>query len=80
MVQCALSLIKSLIVGNQLVAGQSQQTLGGYELQGKVGQGALGAVFKARQISMDRIVALKVLPQRLAKNDEFVARFLREAQ
>ena len=55
------------------------QTLGGYELLGKIGQGAMGAVFKARQKSMDRIVAVKVLPQRLAKNKEFVARFLREA-
>ena len=35
---------------------------------------------KARQPSMDRIVALKVLPQRLAKDADFVARFLREAR
>ena len=55
-------------------------TLGGYELLGKIGQGAMGAVFRARQTSMDRVVALKVLPQRLAKNKEFVARFLREAR
>ena len=57
----------------------TQKMLGGYELLGKIGQGAMGAVFKARQVSMNRTVALKVMPQRLAKNKEFVARFLREA-
>ena len=57
-----------------------RKELGGYELLNEVGRGAMGAVFKARQRSMNRIVALKVLPQRLAKNAEFVARFLREAQ
>ncbi len=56
-----------------------KQTLGGYEILGKIGQGAMGVVFKARQVSMNRIVELKVLPQRLAKNAEFVDRFLREA-
>jgi len=55
------------------------QTLGGFEIIGKLGQGGMGAVFLARQISMDRQVALKVLPQRLAKNKEFVERFVREA-
>ncbi|MEW6355092.1 MAG: protein kinase [Planctomycetota bacterium] len=54
--------------------------LGGYELIGKVGKGGMGNVFKARQISMDRIVALKVLSSQLAKDDKFVARFHREAK
>ena len=36
--------------------------LGGYEIIKKVGQGGMGAVFEAKQISMDRTVALKVLP------------------
>ena len=59
---------------------QGKQTLGGYELLAKVGQGTMGAVYKTRQISMNRVVALKVLSQQLAENAEFVARFLREAQ
>ncbi len=40
----------------------------------------MGVVFKARQLSMDRVVALKVLPKRLARNEAFVARFVAEAR
>ena len=54
--------------------------LGGYEIIKKVGQGGMGAVFEARQISMDRRVALKVLPPRLAADEAFVGRFIREAR
>jgi hypothetical protein len=54
--------------------------IGNYEILAKIGQGGMGAVFKARQVSMDRIVALKVLPPRLAQDESFVQRFLREAK
>ena len=54
--------------------------LGGCEIVAKIGQGGMGAVFKARQLSMDRLVALKVLPPRLASDEAFVQRFLREAR
>ncbi len=54
--------------------------LGGYELMEMVGKGGMGAVFRARQISLDREVALKVLAPHLADNDEFVQRFQREAR
>jgi len=58
----------------------SGQRLGGFELLARLGQGSMGVVFKARQVSMDRLVALKVLPKKLAHNEQFVARFLREAR
>lgn len=40
----------------------------------------MGAVFLARQVSLDRKVALKVLAPRFAKNENYVRRFLREAK
>jgi serine/threonine protein kinase len=51
-----------------------------YELISKLGEGGMGAVFKARQVYMDRIIALKILSTKLAKNQDFLRRFRREAQ
>jgi hypothetical protein len=53
--------------------------LGGYEIRRRLGQGGMGAVYLARQISLDRNVALNVLSPRLAADPNFVARFTREA-
>jgi eukaryotic-like serine/threonine-protein kinase len=52
----------------------------GYEIFSKIGEGGLGMVFKARQISMNRIVALKVLHKRWLNDEEFKQRFLIEAR
>lgn len=54
--------------------------LPGYKILGKIGQGAMGTVFKARQLSVDRPVAIKVLYPKLSKKTEFVARMMREAR
>ena len=56
------------------------QQLGDFELKKKLGKGGMGEVFLARQISLDRIVALKTLSKELAKKKDFVARFEREAK
>ena len=53
--------------------------LGGYRVLRELGRGAMGAVYLARQVSLDRNVALKVIQTRLAKNPTFIARFTREA-
>src|SRR3954452_15192823 len=47
----------------------------GYQLLDKLGKGAMATVYKARQISLDRTVAVKVLPKRLSESAEFVDRF-----
>lgn len=56
------------------------QQIPGYQVLGKLGQGAMATVFKAKQLSLDRIVAIKVLPKRLSENREFVDRFYKEGR
>ena len=53
---------------------------GKYAIELLVGQGAMGAVYKARQITLGTTLALKVLHRQLAGEPMFAARFLREAQ
>jgi serine/threonine-protein kinase len=52
----------------------------GYQLMSKLGKGAMATVYKARQVSLDRIVAVKVLPSKLSNNPEFVERFYKEGK
>lgn len=53
--------------------------LGGYQILKELGRGGMGAVYLARQLSLNRKVALKVMRPEWAKNATFVARFTREA-
>jgi predicted Zn finger-like uncharacterized protein len=55
------------------------RSLRGYEFVRKIGQGGMGAVYEARQVSLDRAVAIKVLPERYARDAESLLRFTREA-
>ncbi|MHC4117720.1 MAG: serine/threonine protein kinase [Planctomycetota bacterium] len=52
----------------------------GYKIQGKLGAGAMAVVYKAKQLSLNRSVAIKVLPKRFSENPEYVERFYKEGQ
>ena len=56
------------------------RTLRGCLIDRKLGEGGMGAVYHAKQLSLDRSVAVKVLPVDLARNKNFIQRFEREAK
>ena len=62
--------------GDQLIG----RTIRGCFIDRKVGEGGMGAVYHARQLSLDRSVAIKVMPSELARNKNFIQRFEREAK
>lgn len=59
-----------------LAAGQQ---FAGYEIIAEIGRGGMGAVYQARQISLQRPVALKILPPHMAGDAGYLARFQAEA-
>ena len=56
------------------------RTIGHYEIIEKIGEGGMGAVYKARDIRLDRSVALKMLPGEAVANSERKRRFALEAK
>jgi Tol biopolymer transport system component len=54
--------------------------LGPYEIIGPLGAGGMGEVYRARDTRLDRAVAIKILPEHLATDPAFKARFEREAR
>lgn len=63
-----------------LTSNRSGQFLGAYELRERIGAGGMGTVYRAFHAAMKREVAIKVLPEELAQNPEYLARFNREAE
>jgi eukaryotic-like serine/threonine-protein kinase len=63
---------------HQQVAERAKSQIPGYEIISKLGRGAMATVYKARQLSLDRIVAVKVLPAKMSQNADFVQRFYKE--
>ena len=56
------------------------EVLGNYQLLEPIGEDALGVIYKAHQASMNRTVTLRILPERLSKDPEYLARFTEQAQ
>jgi len=52
----------------------------GYQIMGKLGAGAMAIVYKGKQLSLNRTVAIKVLPKRFTENPEYVDRFYKEGR
>jgi len=61
-------------------AERSGQAIPGYKILGKLGSGAMATVYKARQLSLDRLVAIKVLPRKFSDNPQFIERFYAEGR
>ena len=59
-------------------AARPTHQIPGFQMLDKLGAGAMAVVFRARQLSLDRVVAIKVLPKRLSENPEYVERFYKE--
>jgi serine/threonine protein kinase len=59
---------------------ESGALLAGFEVEAVVGRGGMGVVYRARQRSLERPVALKVLAPSLVEDEAYRARFLREAR
>lgn len=58
----------------------ARRQIPGFQILGKLGAGGMAVVFKAKQLSLDRTVAIKVLPRRLSSDKEYVERFYAEGQ
>jgi serine/threonine protein kinase len=83
------ALAQALVRDHKLTPFQADQlcqgrykglVLGNYALLEKLGQGGMGAVFKAQHRRMERLVAIKVLPSEATKSSEGLRRFHREVR
>jgi serine/threonine-protein kinase len=68
--------VKASLKDNKAAAHQ----IPGYKILGKLGAGAMAVVYKGKQLSLNRTVAIKVLPKRFSENPEYVQRFYKEGQ
>jgi serine/threonine protein kinase/Tfp pilus assembly protein PilF len=58
----------------------TNKTISHYQIIDKIGEGGMGIVYKAKDLKLDRVVAIKFLPPHLAKSEENKKRFMQEAK
>ena len=61
-------------------AKRTTEQIHGYKMKKRLGSGAMATVFLARQLSLDRLVAIKILPRKLSANANFIERFYKEGR
>ena len=76
----ALSSVDTSLVPSLAGTSGSQRLAGRYELLGLLGAGGMGMVYRARDIELDELVALKVLQAELVDSPDMLARFRQEAK
>jgi serine/threonine protein kinase/Tol biopolymer transport system component len=59
---------------------ESGTKLGRYEIRSKIGEGGMGEVYLARDTQLDRLIAIKLLPAEIARDQQRLHRFLQEAR
>ena len=67
-------------IEDRMATSKEGTTLGSYRIISQAGKGGMATVYKAHQTSMERVVALKVLPEQHSQDPEFTQRFIREAR
>lgn len=78
-----VSLVNNTFAGNNWTPPSVEEVgmrFAELEVQELIGRGGMGAVYKARQKNLDRVVALKILPPEIGRSPEFARRFAQEAQ
>ncbi len=65
--------------GTATLAGHALSQLGDFRIVREIGRGGMGIVFEAHQESLDRVVAIKILPKQSLLDDEALKRFRTEA-
>jgi serine/threonine-protein kinase len=74
-----LNLVEVNRIMEEVDGARRRHSIEGYEIISKLGKGGMGAVYLARQLSLGKLVALKILPPKLAQNADYLKRFRREA-
>ncbi len=72
--------VLSFNLESQASRGLIGKTIAGYQIIERLGRGGMGTVYRAKQVALDRDVALKVLSARFSNDKVFINRFFKEAQ